>query len=252
MNRIFRCLVLVSPLLALACASPVNDPGATPSVTPELHVDPTEESGEIPDGAIHLAHHDPAECKLCSLYEQVRQGTFQVRASNSLGTAVLLRTDGIAVTNAHVVGKETAVIVLLHDGAALDAKVLSLNEHEDLALLEIAGLPESIQAIELEAEVPMIGSEVYAVGHPLGLGWTISRGIISGLPIINGRPMVQTDAPISPGNSGGPLVDSRGNVVGIVTEKIAAQAAGNLAFARPTLSIVRLLEDSGFLSLIHI
>ena len=106
-------------------------------------------------------------------------------------------------------------------------------------------IPPTAIAVDLSAEVPRIGSDVYAVGHPLGLGWTISRGIVSGLPVINRRPMVQTDAPISPGNSGGPLVDEHGNVVGIVTEKVAVQGAENLAFARPISTLVEFLEVAG-------
>ena len=199
----------------------------------------------VSEDTVHAVLHEASECELCSLYERLRAGTFVVRAGRSLGTAVLLARGGFAVTNAHVVGDHDLVEIVLSDGSTYSAEVRAKDRAEDLALLSIGELPDSAVVAELDLTVPRIGSEVYAIGHPLGLGWSLSRGIISGRPIINGRPMVQTDAPISPGNSGGPLIDEHGHVVGIITEKVAERTAESLAFARPIETVVRFLERSG-------
>lgn len=89
--------------------------------------------------------------------------------------------------------------------------------------------------------LPKIGSDVYIIGHPLGLGWTVTRGIVSGIRKDGDRTMIQTDAPISPGNSGGPMLDAQGHLVGIVTAKFVETGAENLAFARPALALLDLL-----------
>ena len=195
--------------------------------------------------SIHLVEHAEDSCALCAVYERVRAATFVVRAGESLGTAVLLAPNGSAITNAHVVGDAQRVQVMRDDGSSLVATVVARDVSEDLALLRIAGLPAGMPSADLALSVPRIGSEVYAIGHPLGLGWSVSRGIVSGLPLLGTRPMIQTDAAISPGNSGGPLVDGRGNVIGIVTEKVAVAGAENLAFARPIETVVAFLRTSG-------
>lgn len=227
--------------------------------------------------------HRGEECRLCNTYEHVRSATLLLRIKGSLGTAVLVANSGdrdpaqahagrarrvydrvddgdqessgdgapselprgaLAVTNAHVVGDQQLVRVFRHTGQELTGQVVAMDKREDLALLWIPDFDAEVEPVRLDIDVPQIGSEVFAVGHPLGLGWTISRGIVSGLPVIGGRPMVQTDAPISPGNSGGALVDVDGHLVGIVTEKVNVEAAESLAFARPTGTVQRFLATA--------
>jgi len=194
---------------------------------------------------VHIAQHRAEVCALCAVYEQVRESTFVVLTDSGLGSAVLVGARGLALTNAHVVGDSMNVTVGRYDGETFSARVVAFDLHEDFALLRIAELAPTTPVASLRATPPRVGSEVYAVGHPLGLGWTISRGIVSGLPVIGGRAMVQTDTPISPGNSGGPLVDAQGYVVGIVTEKLSGGGAENIAFARPAAAALQFLRDAG-------
>lgn len=198
----------------------------------------------LPNG-IHLAHHAPESCPLCGIYDHARESTFVVVANGGLGTAVLVAAGGLAVTNAHVVQNAKEVKVARYDGTRETAQVVMVDVKEDLALLKIENISESTALAEFRLEPPRVGSEVYAVGHPLGLGWTISRGIVSGLPMLGDRPMVQTDTPISPGNSGGPLLGTQGHIVGIVTEKLNGGGAENIAFARPSMVVVSFLERAG-------
>jgi S1-C subfamily serine protease len=109
------------------------------------------------------------------------------------------------------------------------AKVVKLSLDDDLALLatvgmEIPGLPLG------EAAAASVGQDVIAIGSPLGLEGTVTKGIISGIRQIGGVPYLQTDAPINPGNSGGPLLSDRGEVLGINTWKVAKEAEA-LGFA---------------------
>ena len=85
------------------------------------------------------------------------------------------------------------------------------------------------------ADAPPSGSDIFAAGAPasLDLAFSLTRGIVSGLPVVRGRRRLQTDAPISPGNSGGPLVDPNGTVVGVVSSKLAGATVEGLAFAVP-------------------
>jgi hypothetical protein len=88
----------------------------------------------------------------------------------------------------------------------------------------------------LRTEMPQSGTEVYAVGAPasLALAFSLTRGIVSGYPVIDGRPLLQTDAPVNPGNSGGPITDSDGAALGVVSFKLVSTKVEGIAFAIPT------------------
>ena len=198
----------------------------------------------LPKG-VHPAHHEPETCQLCALYDLARESTFVVLSDGGLGTAVLIGPEGLAVTNAHVVGNSKVVTIARFGGKKAQAAVLSVDATEDLALLRIENIEPEIAPLEFRVEPPRVGSAVYAVGHPLGLGWTVSSGIVSGLQVLDGRPMVQTDTPISPGNSGGPLLGTQGHIVGIVTQKVNGGGAENIAFARPSEVVLEFLRKAG-------
>ncbi len=96
--------------------------------------------------------------------------------------------------------------------------------------------------------MPPVGSEVYVIGHPLGLGWTVTRGIVSAHRKpgeIAPTAMIQTDAAISLGNSGGPLLDRNGDLVGLVVSKLSGSGVENIAFAIPASVIVEFLAQPG-------
>ncbi|HYO25424.1 MAG TPA: trypsin-like peptidase domain-containing protein [Lacipirellulaceae bacterium] len=153
------------------------------------------------------------------------------------GSAVLLTNDGYALTNSHVVHGRTRLTAVTEEGDRLDAELVGDDPHSDLALLRLAA--RELPFAELgDSEALRVGQLVIAMGNPLGFRSTVSTGVVSAI----GRAMrgaggrlieniVQHTAPLNPGNSGGPLVDTRGRVVGINTAIIAM--AQGLGFAVP-------------------
>jgi len=131
--------------------------------------------------------------------------------------------DDYVVTNEHVVGDADEVELQFRDEQWRTGSVLGTDVHSDLAVLEVDELPDAVDGFSLADDEPEIGQEVLALGNPLGLDASVSRGIVSGvdrsLPSPTGFSIpaaIQTDAPVDPGNSGGPLVDLDGDVLGIV------------------------------------
>ena len=156
------------------------------------------------------------------------------------GSGVIIRRDGLIVTNAHVVEGAEALEVALASGDRQRARLVAADRRVDLALLRIArgGLP----AASFSDELPRVGALAVAVGNSLGFENTVTAGIVSGLnrsiPSGGRTPalvdLIQTDAPISPGNSGGALVGSDGRLIGINVAFIPPEArAVSIGFAIP-------------------
>jgi len=162
----------------------------------------------------------------------------------SSGSGFLIREDGYLVTNAHVVADAERIQVRLTDGRRFDAKLIGLDERVDLALLKIdaSGLPVAALG---DSNRTRVGEFVLALGHPFGLEQTVSFGIVSrkGSPIQVAAPgfeFIQTDAAVNPGNSGGPLVNMAGEVVGINS---MAAVNGSIGFAIPVNLVKALLPQ---------
>ncbi|MEM8712239.1 MAG: trypsin-like peptidase domain-containing protein, partial [Planctomycetota bacterium] len=153
------------------------------------------------------------------------------------GSGVILDEDGLIATNAHVVRGSSSLKVILVDGRDFDAKIVGLDNDTDLALLRISAA--GLQAARLRTERPArVGEWVIAVGNPLGLGHSVTAGIVSGegrnQGLTNYDNFLQTDAAINPGNSGGPLVDLDGEVIGINTAVVDTRRGGQgIGFAIP-------------------
>jgi len=194
----------------------------------------------------HPVTHPEGKCALCDLYYLARQSVVLVRLERSLGTGVIVGEDGLVVTNAHVVGKEQRVGIELSDGSMTSADVLMIDERADLAVLRIEGMDRAWLALMLEGDDrPPAGTDIYIIGHPLGLGWSVSRGVVSGhrkAGEVGPIGYIQTDAAISPGNSGGPMVTGDGRIVGIVVSKLAGSGAENIAFAIPVADVRAFIE----------
>jgi len=149
------------------------------------------------------------------------------------GSGFIIRPDGYIVTNAHVVSDAEKIQVKLSDGRRLDAKLIGQDDRVDLALVKIeaSGLPVALLG---DSNRLRVGEFVLAVGNPFGLEQTVSFGIVSrkGAPLQAAAPgfvdFIQTDAAVNPGNSGGPLVNMAGEVVGV--NSMAARN-GTIGFA---------------------
>ncbi|MBA2610165.1 MAG: trypsin-like peptidase domain-containing protein, partial [Actinobacteria bacterium] len=178
--------------------------------------------------------------------QRLRPAIVEVRATSSggqkvSGSGVTFRTDGHILTNRHVVDGASNVVVIASDGRSLTAKIVGTDADTDVAVLKV------------ESEMPVatlgttsglqVGQQAIAIGSPLGLsgGPSVTVGVVSALgrridnndgpPLVD---MIQTDAPISPGSSGGALVDSDGNVIGITTAiAVSEVGAEGLGFATP-------------------
>ena len=170
-------------------------------------------------------------------FDAVRQSVVMVRGlgvdeyeqgeiQKSVGTGVVIVDTGVILTNLHVAIAAERLRVVFAGGHESDAEVVSVKPEQDLAVLKAKSLPdEGVEAATLgSANDLQPGDEVIAIGFPFGLGPSVSSGIVSGLkreaPAENGRVLgnlIQFDAAANPGNSGGPLVSAKGEVVGIVT-----------------------------------
>jgi serine protease Do len=169
------------------------------------------------------------------------------------GSGFIVDPEGYVVTNAHVVGAEATVQVVLADGRRLEARVLGRDPATDVALLKVeAGAPLPVVTFG-DSDRLRVGEWVMAMGSPFGLGGSVTAGIVSarGRQIGAGPydDFIQTDAPINPGNSGGPLFNAAGEVVGMNTA-IFSPSGGNIGigFAVPAKmvhTIVAELRDHG-------
>lgn len=148
--------------------------------------------------------------------------------SGSFGSGFFVTDDGLVLTNAHVVGDANEVTSILHDGRKLTAKVVERLKDIDLALIQVP--IKTSRAIPLVfSDRLRVGAWVGAISHGHGAIWTFNTGIVSNIyPDGNARPVFQTQIPLNPGSSGGPIFDRQGHVVGIVTAGLAE--ANNINF----------------------
>ncbi len=162
------------------------------------------------------------------------------RVQNSLGSGVILTSDGIVVSNYHVVGMATEIRVVLSDRREYSARVLLGDRDSDLAILQLQDA-EDLPSLSLrDSDEVEVGELVLAIGNPFGVGQTVSSGIVSGLARSGGAwgagrgYFIQTDAPINPGNSGGALVDVAGRLIGVNTQIVTRSGGSNgIGFAIP-------------------
>lgn len=173
------------------------------------------------------------------------------RVQSSLGSGVILSSDGLVVSNYHVVGEADQIRVVLSDRREFDADVLLADKQSDLAVLKLRGVKD-LPAIKLRRSKDIeVGDLVLAIGNPFGVGQTVSSGIISGLARSGGAMgnarsyFIQTDAPINPGNSGGALVDMQGALVGINTSILTRSGGSNgIGFAIPADLVASFLKQA--------
>ena len=169
-----------------------------------------------------------------------------------LGSGFLIDRDGHVLTNAHVVEDSTTTTVTFSDGTERTARILGVDTSTDLAVLKIPRVPEGIQPVRLGSSGALVvGQDVVAIGNPYGLERTATTGIVSALERTIEAPngfaiqnAIQTDAAINQGNSGGPLFDRAGRVIGMNTQ-IASQNGGNvgLGFAVPIDTIAPIAQS---------
>jgi serine protease Do len=176
------------------------------------------------------------EATVVDVVKRASPAVVSVSRGRSGGSGVIIRHDGIIVTNSHVVGGSTNVTVRLANGRRLAGTVLGRDSAADIAVIRVHahGLPVAAMG---DSDALSAGQVAIAIGNPLGLERTVTVGVVSakdrrfGARSASG--MIQTDAAINPGNSGGPLLDTRGRVIGINTMILRHNGAVGLGFAVP-------------------
>jgi serine protease Do len=159
-----------------------------------------------------------------------------VERAGGSGSGVIARRDGVVITNSHVVGNASQVFLTFADGRRVPARVIGRDPSVDVAVVQAA--VQNAPAAPLgDSDRLVVGQTAVAIGNPLGFERTVTAGVISALNrSLRGSTLdqlIQTDAAISPGNSGGPLLDSQGRVIGINTAVIRVEGAEGLGFAIP-------------------
>ena len=176
------------------------------------------------------------EATVIRVAREITPTVVSVTQQQGSGSGIIVSRDGVVLTNAHVVGDSRTVEVGLADGRTLRGQVVGRDPTIDVAVVRVSA--QNLPAAPFgDSDKLQVGQSAIAIGNPLGLERTVTSGVVSA---VNRNPrgialdgLIQTDAAISPGNSGGPLVDSRGRVIGINTAVLAGAGATGLGFAIP-------------------
>ena len=232
------------PASAAAPATPVAavSPAAVPQpVSATLDAEEDEDdAGDAEDDPTDKAE-TPDEESIEEVVGRVVPAVALIEAGRARGTGFFITADRV-MTNAHVVGNETSVRLRV-GSATYAARVGAVSKGSDLAVLHVYNASATQPVLQLgSASDVRVGQEVIAVGSPLGLTNTVTRGIVSALRDVGSVRLVQTDAAINPGNSGGPLVDRQGRVIGINTMTVMPSAGQGLAFAIAADHVTALLN----------
>ncbi len=250
-----------------------SDPdGTAPSLSLESTADPTD-AGDTSQDPVSMETSPQSQenytqeggLSLQQIYEKTIDSVVSIvctyQTGTSTGTGIILSEDGYIATNTHVVENAPRIQVLLHDGREFNAILIGADVASDLAVLRIEA--DALQPAQLgDSSVLRVGDSVVAIGDPLGIGLrgTMTDGIVSAINRnldIDGRTMhlIQTNAALNSGNSGGPLINCYGQVVGINTMKMGdtmnLEGVEGLGFAIPSTTvqeIVNQLISQGYVS----
>ena len=266
---IIAMVLIIAVVVAALTARPMEDGGyADDGHDASSIVDifggdiPTIPRADI-DPSVRFYCQDAAEEKLTiqQVYAAVNPATVLVVAEMgekaSIGTGVILTEDGYIVTNAHVIADGQSVLVVLADARQYEAELVGFDSAEDLAVLKAVDAEDLPTAVLGDSDECWVGDTVYAIGNPLGveLRGTLTQGIISAIDrrvTMDGKAMtmLQTTAALNNGNSGGPLINEYGQVIGINTMKMSNSIADaesatveGLGFAVPTGRAVTVIND---------
>nr|WP_241835254.1 trypsin-like peptidase domain-containing protein [Pseudofrankia asymbiotica] len=187
-----------------------------------LALRPGDNSEALPSPAVSASPTANRTPSVADIYQRIGPSVVVIQmADGSLGSGVIAADDGTVLTANHVIADGGAISLRFADGTTSAATVASADPKNDIATLTPATLPQPVVPATLGGQVE-VGGEVVAVGNPLGLDYSVSSGVISGVdrtaPTDSGTftGLIQFDASVNPGSSGGPLLDANGLVVGIV------------------------------------
>jgi len=164
---------------------------------------------------------------------EVSKAVVTVRQGGSTGAGILVSPQGHVLTAAHLVARDRTPRVEILGVVELDAEIVRIDPIVDIAVLKIPG--SGHHCAPLSDRPADVGMELFAIGVPIDdrLAGTVTRGIVSGHPEIQGRTLLQTDASLNPGSSGGPVLDGTGHVIGVVSSKFFGVGIEGVGFAVP-------------------
>lgn len=241
-------MVLVLSLTVMACTASPVPPGPSESTAGATSATASPDSTSSPSAE---APAPDMQGGITAIVENLSPSVVTIFTDDGLGSGVVYSADGLILTNEHVIRGQTDVEVAFADGQRVTGTVKATDPVTDLALVQAdrTGLPKPTY----QTSLPKVGEGAVVLGSPLGFENTATAGIISGLHrSIPGSAqnslslvdLIQTDAPISPGNSGGALINMRGEVVGISEAYIPpSSGAVALGFAIPAATAVEVAEE---------
>jgi len=260
--RAYRVLIPALALLA-ACSDPSSRSNAQqPALAQPTRAAPSEALTMKASFAPVVKRAAPAVVNISSkrlvrtpndpFWEFFGMGAPRNRIEGSLGSGVIVRSDGIIVTNNHVIQGGQEITVALSDRREFAAKVLLSDPRLDLAVLKIDAGSERLPVLAIDdSGDAQVGDLVLAIGDPFGVGQTVTNGIISALDRTadpNGEAVtayIQTDAAINPGNSGGALVDMDGDLIGVNSFIVSRSGSSSgVGFAVPASMVKRVVETA--------
>jgi S1-C subfamily serine protease len=173
--------------------------------------------------------------------DQALDSVVLIVTDKAQGSGFFVRSDGLVLTNFHVVDGATLIAIKTRRGETSTARVVQYDKSLDVALLAVTVSNVQVAALSSK-ENSSIGQPVFALGAPYGAEFSATSGIVSALRSIGGNRWIQHDAPISPGSSGGPLIGADGRVLGVNTIKVVAESVEGLGFAITLDSIRKVLS----------
>jgi len=187
-----------------------------------------------------------------AVYDRASSAVVEIQSGNASGTGFVIDAEGHVVTNQHVVDDAETVTVSFASGGDEQGRVVAADPSTDLAVVKVDLAGHDVDPLELDSSAQVkVGDQVFAIGNPFGLTRSLTAGIVSavgrqiqspnGFTIDNA---IQTDAPVNQGNSGGPLLDAAGNVIGVVSQ-IASETGGNvgIGYAVPSDTVRSVVSD---------
>ncbi|QYJ68578.1 S1C family serine protease [Flavobacterium litorale] len=170
--------------------------------------------------------------------EQAMEATVTIKGDKGHGSGCFISNDGYIITNFHVVAANDKITVITKDGKELTATIVRKTEYSDLALIKVDTTSEFAFTLPTEKNYK-IGEDIFAIGTPksIELGQSLSKGIISGFRTYEDNKMIQTDASVNGGNSGGALVNKNGDFIGVVNAKVFGVGVEGLGFSIPAETI---------------
>ena len=252
-------LALAAALMLSACGQPQSSKAQEGVFAEQPRIAPRDAGSLKTSFAPVVREAAPAVVNISARgVQQVRDPFFelfgggpQARVTGSIGSGVIVRPDGIVVTNNHVIQNMQQIRVTLNDRREYPARVLLADERSDIAVLQLENLDGDLPVLRIDdQEQQEVGDLVLAIGNPFGVGQTVTNGIISALNrtetgISDSGSFIQTDAAINPGNSGGALVDMDGELIGINTAIFSRSGSSSgVGFAVPAAMVKRVVDSA--------